>query len=76
MNVKLLEVEVSAVHLDSETARLLAAERIALLQADAATVSPRHKRGTRIRVGRWLVGLGVRLAGPSAAEGRTLTASR
>ena len=59
-------------YLDPTTTRLLAAERFALLKADATTISRRRERptGTRVWIGNRLVGLGLRLAGPSAAPER------
>ncbi len=75
MNIELLDVEVSAVYLDPTTMRLLAAERFARLQADATTTPRRRERRTRTRIGYWLVGLGLRLAGPSAAERGSLDGS-
>jgi hypothetical protein len=74
VNVELLDVEVSAVYLDPATTRLLAGERIALLRSDAATTTRRRERGTRTRIGFWLVGLGLRLAEPSAVEREGLRA--
>jgi len=82
VNVEILDVEVSAVYLDSTTTRLLAEERFALLRSDATTTTRRGKRGARTRVvpqarrsvGFWLVGLGLRLASPSAAERESLRA--
>jgi len=70
------------VYLDSATTRLLARERIALLRSDAATTTRRREHGTRAsvvpqarkRIGLWLVGLGLRLAGPSAVEREGLRA--
>ena len=74
MNVELLDVEVSAVYLDPATTRLLAGERVALLRSDAATTTRRRERGTRTRIGFWLVGLGLRLAGRPAVEREGLRA--
>jgi hypothetical protein len=82
VNVELLDVEVSAVYLDSATTRLLAGERFALLRSDAATTTRRGEHGTRTGVvpqarrsiGFWLVGLGLRLAGQSALEREGLRA--
>jgi hypothetical protein len=74
VNVEILDVEVSAVYLDSTTTRLLAAERFALLRSDATTTTRRDERGARRRIGFWLVGLGLRLAGPSQAERESLRA--
>ena len=54
-------------YLDPTTTRLLAAERVSRLHADATTTPRRRDRGARTRIGLWLVGLGLRLAGPSAA---------
>ncbi len=59
-------------YLDPATTRLLAAERVSRLHADATTTSRRRERPTRTRVwiGNRLVGLGLRLAGPAAATER------
>ena len=77
MNVEILDVEVSVMYLDTTTTRLLAAERVSRLHADATTTSRQRERpsGTRVWIGNRLVGLGLRLAGPSAAaERESLTA--
>jgi hypothetical protein len=58
-------------YLDPTTTRLLAAERVSRLHAHATTTSRRREpRRARARIGYWLVGLGLRLAGPSAATER------
>ena len=74
MNIEILDVEVSAVYLDSTSTRLLAEERFALLRSDATTTTRRDERGARKAIGFWLVGLGLPLAGPSAVEREGLTA--
>jgi hypothetical protein len=74
VNVEILDVEVSAVYLDSTTTRLLAEERFALLRSDATTTTRRGEHGVRKSIGWALVGLGLRLAGPSAVEREGLTA--
>jgi hypothetical protein len=74
VNIEILDVEVSAVYLDSTTTRLLAEERFALLRSDATTTTRRDERGARKAIGFWLVGLGLRLASPSAAERESLQA--
>ena len=75
MNVEILDVEVSAVNgLDYRTANTIATERAALLRKDMARNHQRSRGPARQRVGMWLVGLGLRLAGPAAAQRGSLTA--
>ena len=59
--------------LDHRAVRFLAEERRELLRSDMER-SRRPRRGTRVRVGLWLVGLGFRVAGPCAAPARELAA--
>ena len=58
-------------YLDPATTRLLAAERVSRLHAEATTTRRRERpTRTRVWIGNRLVGLGLRLAGPSTAPER------
>jgi hypothetical protein len=71
VNIEILDVEVSVMYgLDHQAQRMLASERMALLQREMARTRPVARRPARERVGLWLVGFGFRLAGPYAPPPR------
>jgi hypothetical protein len=64
MNVEILDVEVSSMYgLDHRAMRMLANERMALLQRAGAQPERAPRRGPRERLGLWLVSFGFRVAG-------------
>jgi hypothetical protein len=64
VNVEILDVEVSSVYgLDHRAMRMLADERMTLLQAEMRRTRPASRRRTRERFGLWLVSFGFRVAG-------------
>lgn len=60
--------------LDHRAMRILADERMSLLQREMARSRRVGRRAARERVGLWLVGLGFRLAGPCAPPRQLPTA--
>jgi peptidoglycan/xylan/chitin deacetylase (PgdA/CDA1 family) len=64
VNIEILDVEVSSMYgLDHRAIRMLADERMDLLQREMRRAQQASRRATRERVGLWLVGFGFRLAG-------------
>jgi hypothetical protein len=63
VNVEILDVEVSMYGLDHRAMRMLANERMALLELDMRRAQRAPRRARRERLGLWLVSLGFRLAG-------------
>jgi hypothetical protein len=76
VNVEILDVEVSSVYgLDHRAMRMLADERMDLLQREMTRTQQASRRATRERVGLWLVGFGFRLAGQCSPPPRQATSA-